>query len=375
MQLDEIYISLIVRHLKNEISEDEKYRLFKWVYANPDNEKYFYTLKDIWETAKYDQVTAGAGTDAEWEKLTLSAIKRETDHFSRKKSVKRFLWQAARIAAIVIIAFGLGFFIQNYLPDEENYARVNVPYGAKSQIELPDGSKVWVNSGSTLKYPAGFDGKETDLFLDGEAFFEIVKNPKRKVNIKTSTLTIQVLGTRFNVKSYNDEDVVETTLVNGSISITGKVGNRVIEEPILLKPREQATLIKSKGSLSLGQISNHDKQPAREEITKHESEIAGRTSPVQPRLNISESVDIERFVSWKDNRLVFKNEALESLTRRLERWYNVEISIEDEDLKYSRYTGTFEKETVEQAIEALSISLPFEYNIDKNQIKIIKKKS
>jgi ferric-dicitrate binding protein FerR (iron transport regulator) len=234
---------------------------------------------------------------------------------------------------------------------------------------------VWVNSGSTLKYPAGFDGKETDLFLDGEAFFEIVKNPKRKVNIKTSTLTIQVLGTRFNVKSYNDEDVVETTLVNGSISITGKVGNRVIEEPILLKPREQATLIKSKGSLSLGQISNHDKQPAREEITKHESEIAGRTSPVQPRLNISESVDIERFVSWKDNRLVFKNEALESLTRRLERWYNVEISIEDEDLKYSRYTGTFEKETVEQAIEALSISLPFEYNIDKNQIKIIKKKS
>jgi ferric-dicitrate binding protein FerR (iron transport regulator) len=149
----------------------------------------------------------------------------------------------------------------------------------------------------------------------------------------------------------------------------------VIEKPILLKPREQATLIKSQGSLSLGQIGDKDKQSGQEKLAEHETEIAERTSPVQPRLNISESVDIERFVSWKDDKLIFKNEPFESLAKRLERWYDVEISIKDDDLKCSRYTGSFEKETIEQAIRALSISLPFEYKIDKNQIEVIKKKS
>jgi ferric-dicitrate binding protein FerR (iron transport regulator) len=375
MQIGEIYIGLIVRYLKNETSDKEKYQLFKWVYAGSSNEKYFYLLKDIWETAKYEQITANVETDTEWQKLALAAIKQETEHFSQKKTTKKLLWQAARIAAIVIITFGVGFFVQKFLPEEPVYSSVNVPYGAKTQVELPDGSKVWVNSGSTLKYPADLKGKKVDLFLEGEAFFDVTKDPKRKVNVRTSSINIQVLGTQFNVKSYNDEDVVETTLIKGSISITGRVGNRVIEKPILLKPREQATLIKSQGSLSLGQIGDKDKQPGQEKLAEHKTEIAERTSPVQPRLNISESVDIERFVSWKDDKLIFKNEPFESLAKRLERWYDVEISIKDDDLKCSRYTGSFEKETIEQAIRALSISLPFEYKIDKNQIEVIKKKS
>jgi len=373
MQIDEIYIGLIIRYLKNEISEKEKFELFKWVYASSSNEKYFYLLKDIWETAKYEQITADAGTDTEWQKLALSAIKQETEHFSQKRATKKLLWQATRIAAIVIITFGIGFFVQKFLPEEPVYSSVNVPYGAKTQVELPDGSKVWVNSGSTLKYPAGFEGKEVKMFLEGEAFFDIVKNPKRKMNIRTSSINIQVLGTRFNVKSYNDEDVVETTLVNGSVSITGKVGDRIIDSPVLLKPNEQATLIKSEGSISLGKAQKEEKPG--EDVAIKKKKPAPEPPNVLPRLNISERIDVEPFVAWKDNKLVFKNEPLETLAVKLERWYNVKISIDDEDLKRSRYTGTFEEETIEQAIRALSISLPFEYEIDKNQIEIIKKKS
>jgi transmembrane sensor len=370
MQLDEIYISLIVRYLKNEISEDEKRDLFKWVYASSSNEKYFYTLKDIWETARYNQIAAGAETDKEWEKLTLTALKKETENFSQRKSVGRILYRAVQIAAIIIIAFGVGFLVQKYLPEENAFTHLNVPLGAKLQIELPDGSQVWVNSGSALKYPTNMDAKEVDLFLEGEAFFDIVKNPKRKLNVRTSTLNIQVLGTRFNVKSYNDEDVVETTLVNGSISITGKVGNKKIEKPILLKSNEQAKLIKSEGKFSLEDTNapaNIEDKPD----TK-ENDVEMTASEIQPRINISENIDVEKFFSWKDNKLVFRNEPLESLVRKLERWYNVSIKIQDPDLKKSRYTGTFENETIEQAIKALSISLPFKYKIEKNQIEINK---
>jgi transmembrane sensor len=373
MQLDEIYLSLIVRYLKNEISDKAKHELFKWVYSDSANEKYFYTLKDIWETAKYDQITVGAETDGELETLILLALKKETENHSQRKTVKKILFQAVQIAAIAIIAFGIGFLIQKYLPEEPEFAHVNVPLGAKSHIELPDGSKVWINSGSTLKYPTVLNAKEVDIFLEGEAFFDIVKNPKRKLNVRTSTLNIQVLGTSFNVKSYNDEDVVETTLVNGSILIKGKVGNKVIDNPVLLKPNEHAKLIKSEEKFCLEDVKEVTDNRKTPDLIEKDVQI--QTTETQPRLNISENIDLEKFVSWKDNKLIFKNEPLESLSIKLERWYNVSINIQEPELKKSRYTGTFENETIEQAIKALSISLPFEYKIDKNQIEIIKKKS
>lgn len=373
MHIEDIYISLIVRHLKNEISKNEKKELFHWVYENHENEKFFYNLKDIWETAQYESIIQGAGTDAEWEKLALAAIKEESDHFYEKKTIVRNFYKAIQFAAIIIMTFGIGFFVHKYLPKEISYASVNVPYGAKSELEFPDGSKVWVNSGSTLKYPTNFDSKEVDLFLEGEAYFDIVKNPNRKLNVKTSTINIQVHGTTFNIKSYNDEDVVETTLLEGSISITGKVGEMAILEPIYLKPNEQAVLTKSGNSVN---IDKHDEELGASEKSKEIQTGVKKILPkIQPRLQITESIDVEEFISWKNHVLSFKNERFEDLAKKLERWYNVEIDINNVELKNSRYTGTFEKETLEQAIEALSISLPFTYKINKNKIKILKKKS
>ncbi len=370
MQIEELYISLIVRYLKKEISEEEKQELFKWIYLNHENEKFFYHIKDIWETAGYNQISKSAETDNEWEKLALKAIRKESIHFVNGKNSVRKLYKAIQIAALVIVTFGIGFLVKMYLPEKVEYSSVTVPYGAKTELQLSDGSTVWVNSGSTLKYPTRLNNKEVDLMLEGEAFFDITKNNKRKLNVKTSTINIQVHGTTFNVKSYPDEDVVETTLLEGSISITGKVGNRVISSPIYLKPNEQATLTKSENRLSVGDNSVSSDLNAESE----DSENVKRSIPlIQPTLKITEGIDPEEFVMWKYNVLVFKNERFEDLSKKMERWYNVKITINNEDLKSSRYTGTFEKETIEQALKALSLSLPFKYKIDKNQITILKK--
>lgn len=366
MTPDEIYSSLIVKNLKNEISEPEKKKLFEWIYLDPQNEKLFYRLKDIWETSNYRQVTDKASTQEEWEKLSRLIIQMKSGNLFDNKIKVRRLYRTLQLAAIVLVTFLAGFLIQKYLPEKPEYTTVKVPYGAKSEVELPDGSKIWINSGSSLKYPARPDDKEVFIYLKGEAFFDIVKNEKRKLNVKTSTINVQVLGTAFNVKSYDDDDLVETTLVRGRISITGKVGNKTIK-PILLKPNQQMRLIKGKQEVMIGDL----KEKAESQRIKGNEQAI----PIhEPGMQISGEVDLETVTCWKDNRMVFKSESLSELARKMERWYNVEIIIEDEGLKESKYTGVFEKETIEQAMNALSLSLPFTYRIEKNEIHIIKRK-
>ncbi|WP_372650885.1 FecR family protein [Draconibacterium sp.] len=368
MIIDDIYISLVIRYLKKELSEEGKKELFHWVYEKKENEKLFYHLKDIWETAQFENISKGADTNSEWERLAMVAIHEETDHFYEKKSVKHTLYQVLKVAAVVLVTFGIGFMVQKYLPEEEQYACVNVPYGAKSELQLPDGSMIWVNSGSTLKYPTDVSGKEVNIYLDGEAFFDIAKNPKRALNVKTSSINIQVHGTSFNVKSYANDDVVETTLIEGLVSISGKVGNRVIKSPIFLKPNEQAVIAKSNETVN---VTTPSEESTTEETAQNQ--MSTPLTTIQPKIEITKGIEPDEFIMWKYNVLVFKNERFEDLAIKLERWYNVQITIADKDLKNSRYTGTFEKESIEQAMKALSLSLPFKYEIDKNKITILKK--
>ncbi len=366
MQTEHIYINLTISYLKKETSEEQKNKLFKWVYSSSENEKLFYLIKDIWETANYKQVEQEASTDQEWEKLMYKTIEKETGHFIEKQHKIRRIFKAIQIAAVLIVTFGIGFFLQKYLPGKQEFVSVNVPYGAKTHVELPDGSEVWVNSGSKLTYPSDFKRKKVDLTLEGEAYFNINPNPSRKLNVHTSSIKIQVLGTIFNVKAYSDENVVETSLVKGLISITGESGSKIIE-PVLLKPNEQARLIKGEDKFSVVEVKKED---TGSEKTVDSVRVAPRIKQV---MHIAAKIDLEPVISWKDNRLVFKSERFEDLVRKMERWYDVKISIEDESLKESKYTGTFENENIEQAIEALSLSLPFTFTIEKNEVRIKQK--
>jgi len=299
-----------------------------------------------------------------------AVIKDKSVELQNKTQRLNKLKRIAQIAAVVLITFGLGFLVNYLIPEKSSYSSISVPYGAKTKVELADGSFIWVNSGSTLKYPNNVTQKKVDIFLEGEAFFEIVKNSHRQLNVKTSTINIQVHGTSFNVKSYNEDNLVETTLVEGKISITGKVGNRVIENPIVLKPNEQAALNKTSNEIT---VKDEITEESGNDNYNKENIKSEAITPVNlPHIKIKEDVDVAEFIAWKDNKIVFKNETLENLVVKLERWYNVDIEIKREELKKSRYTGTFEKETLEQAMKALSISLPFNYTINKNKIEITK---
>lgn len=366
MDVSNVYISLIKKYLGGEISEADKKKLFEWIYSNTANEKLFYSIKDIWETAKYESITKNIHTDDEWDKFIGKAIKEETVNYKRKLVTMQVVKKVLQIAAIIIITFGVGFFTRNLIPQKQEYTTLNVPYGAKTQLELADGSKIWVNSGSKLTYPTKLSEKEVNIFLEGEAYFDIVKDKGRKLNVKTSTISIQVLGTAFNVKAYKDEDIVEATLVRGAISILGKVGNKSIEQAVLLKPNQQATLVKGKQNIHVSEVKDEASKIIPNKVKK-------KIESVQPSLTINEKVDVVDFTSWKDNKLVFKSERFEDLAVKIERWYNIKVIWEDEELKNTLYTGVFEKETIEQALQALSLSSPFKYQINKNEISIKKK--
>jgi transmembrane sensor len=266
-----------------------------------------------------------------------------------------------KYAAILIIGFMVAWLLrgrvvhQNYKPAMV-LNELSIPMGSKSKITLSDGTKVWLNSGSTLKYPSVFLANKREIYLEGEAYFDVTHDKERPFIVNTSEIHIKVLGTKFNVKSYPDENLIETTLVSGSIEIEAKQQGEKTKRLLRLEPNQKATFSRTTNNLLLTEITEPEKiEPL----------------PVG-NIHVAREVNTEIVTSWKDNKLVFNRERFENIATRLERWYDVHIIIEDSTLKEYRYTGTFEKETLEQALYALKLASPFEYTIDKNNILIYK---
>ena len=167
------------------------------------------------------------------------------------------------------------------LPSALIYNTIETPFGGKYQINLPDGSRVWLNSASTLRFPAFFSGNTREVELNGEAFFDIAKDPNKPFKVLTKDQIVEVLGTQFNINSYSDEETFKTTLIEGSVKIIYK------DKVVLLSPGQQ----------------------------------------FQPNMNKSKIIeaDTEEVIAWKNGYFLFKDEDIRSIMRKVSRWYNVEV--------------------------------------------------
>jgi transmembrane sensor len=186
-------------------------------------------------------------------------------------------------------------------PDEKSINKLVVPAGARYEIRLSDGTKVWMNSVSQLEYPLAFGKSQRRIKLTGEAFFEVAKDATRPFIIDANGYEIKVLGTSFNVSVYPADNYMETTLVNGAVEITGKSG-----KVISLKPAQMARIDNADQSIAI------------------------------------ETVDTRYFTSWKDGIMYFDNMPLEDLTTKLERWYGVKITYKNEKPKRLHFSGALE---------------------------------
>lgn len=232
-----------------------------------------------------------------------------------------------RIAAILILALTTSV-IWMYQPQKEHIPllvnvvdTVTTPYGARTSFRLPDGSEIWLNSGSTVTFPRQF-GEVRSVKLRGEAYFK-VKKDGRPFEVETSTGLVEVMGTSFDVKAYPHESF-ETTLVEGIVKV-----NDHAHRMATLKPGERSVHCQSNGFT----------------LT---------------------TVNTDLITSWKDGKLIFVKEPFANVARELERWYNVKIVLQGERLKKLCYTGKIEMETFGEILELINITTPIHYQYNKN---------
>jgi ferric-dicitrate binding protein FerR (iron transport regulator) len=242
-------------------------------------------------------------------------------------------------------------------PIAKETSEISTRYGSKTNIVLPDGSKVWLNSGSKITYDKVFGETLREVSLTGEAYFDVVHNASRPFIIHTKAMDIKVLGTEFNVKSYPDEKTTETSLIRGSIEVTLK---RRSAEKIILKPNEKLV------------VSN--------ENATEEKAVSFKKKNIRhlPIINLStlnyfslDSTILE--TSWVNNRLVFEDESFEEIAHRMSRWYGVNFLFKDEDVKNLRFTGNFRNETVVEALKAMQITADFDFKIEDKNVTITKR--
>ena len=279
----------------------------------------------------------------------------------KKRKITSLFPDLLKYAAIFIIVFSLSWFLNNQYHKQiisgrwnniNNIAvnEVEVSLGSKSKIKLSDGTVVKLNSGSKLTCPALFDDMKRQVYLEGEAYFDVKADSSRPFFVNTSDITIKVIGTSFNLKSYPGSNTIVTTLVSGSLEISHKYA-----QSITLKPNQKAIYIRDQHKLTLDERKELNLKPGQMKV---------------PKISLQDQIDTRPLTAWKDGKLIFNNEQFEDLAIKLERWYNVKIIIKSQKLKKERFTGTFENETTEQVLKALQIAEPFEYDINKNIITI-----
>lgn len=243
-----------------------------------------------------------------------------------------------RIAAVLIIFFctyTISLFLHREGETSETKLTVStgnkmiIPKGQKGQLILSDGTKIWLNSESTLEHPSSFE-TEREVTLSGEAYFEVKSDEEHPFYVHTGNLKIKVTGTSFNIKAYADEDI-ETTLVEGRLSIL-----KNDTEIIVLKPNESAVYSETDNHLLVKDLTVKEVKPKVVE-------------------NVSDAITpMELLTVWKEDKLIFQDESLESMVNKMERWFNHKIHISDPGLLDNRYNGKFVyNETIYQVLDVV----------------------
>ena len=353
---------VLIKYLAGSATEEERDYARKWINESLNNKRYFDGLKDYYQLSKVVQKPSGYDKEAGWNRVKAGYYKTRYQNELKEKIKyrRKVIWRVGlSSAAVVLIAVGIGYYYIGYSVSKQTitsqiFNEIIVPIGAKSHIILSDSTKVWLNAGSKLRYPENLLTGNREVYLEGEAFFDVTKVEKKQFIVKTAGLNIKVFGTQFNVKSYPDENQIQTTLVKGSIAIEPATGYTIIK-PIYLKPNQTATYYKS---------SSHIERSTKDDIKKEQETEARQISKVV----INPEINPLPITSWKDNEWVFDGEELGELAVKLERRYNVKITFENNNLISYKFSGTITDETFEQVLKIIQLSAPITFTVDGNKV-------
>lgn len=308
---------LIFKYLRGETLPWENREVLQWIEAGSENRKQFMRYRMLYDASVWHGKSAGE----EKEPPATNRVK----HISLKK------WMSA--AAIVAMTVMSTLFIQKFsAPEERIFTQtVEVPSGQRVNLTLSDGTKVCLNSNSRLSFPEKFKGNKREVMLDGEGFFEVSHNAERPFHVVTRNYDIKVLGTTFNVLAYDQSDIFETSLIEGSVRVDG-INNS--SQSAILKPNEKASAVNNKLMTS--------------------------------------KLETEDDFLWRNGIYVFKNESLTNVFKKLEQYYQVEIIVKNNMVAGYKCTGKFrQKEGIEHIIKVLQSANDFRYKRDEEKNTIV----
>lgn len=335
--------------LSHSASDEDIKQVDDWREASPENEKVYQEYAKTWQVwDNYSQILA-----IDTHKATKKLERKLRTTTAPQKIGLAYAYVASILLPLLIVTSVYFYLNQSSTPEFVPPQRIVTAYGLRKQVMLPDSSVVWLNAGSSLEFPMAFTKDRREVTLTGEAFFDVVKDPKHPFYVKVENMYVKVLGTEFNVQAYPDDERIVTTLLSGSVQLVQKRGS---EEKILaaMKPDQHIIFNKKARNLELIDESEEAKPAAKDQ--KH-TEITS-TLP-----SIDAKVEANKHTAWIAGKLVFRDDSMEEIARRLGRWYNVDITLNSELLKEYSYTATFTDETLEQVLELLKLTAPMEYTI------------
>lgn len=365
---------LIGRKMADEASPQELKELEEILRSNPELHFTLQAFTELWQQTPATDINAIEAAYQDHLKRMKTEIADHpgnTEDFvenstlfanSEQSFLRKNIFALAGFAAMLLLIAGAIYYSK---PSKEVFAggkpkapasEISTRYGSRTDIVLPDGTKVWLNAGSKLTYDKTFGESVRNVKLTGEAYFDVVHNADKPFVIYTSAMDIKVLGTEFNVKSYPDERTTEASLIRGSIEVTLRDKRA---EKITMKPNEKLV------------VSNEDQEAAPTNLSPAKK-APKKETPIFSLGHLKyfslDSTILE--TSWVKNRLIFEDESFEEVATKMKRWYSVDFEFGDAGVRQLRFTGNIKNESVEEALKAMQItavnSFSFRISSDKH---------
>ena len=327
---------LFIKYLNNQCTGEETEKVIAWFSDSKSSGERRKLLKELWNDEGVEDFEADVNFNALLDRIHHDINIEESRSVKKvpERKIGKVINLISRVAAILLIPL-LVYNVYTFQKERKEianpvYSKVFAPNGSRTTFELPDGTKVWLNSGSSLKFPQKFAGKTRNVELKGEAYFEVVHNPSKPMIVKADKIFVKVLGTKFNVMNYNDSEV-EVALLEGSVSLNRYNSSKKLREVIKLKPGQLAVYRKKEHKVSYG------------------------------------TVNVNKYIAWTKGVVMFENDPLSSVAQRLGRAFNVDVIIKDKEISDYTFTATFVDESLPQIMKLIKLALPVKYRIEKSK--------
>ena len=364
-----LFYELLAKKLSGEANSDELEALEGHLKADPEARE----RADAFARLYLQQPSIGhqdmPALDAAWSRHQqrlktaegdISEPRQIRNHGNRiRRSLRSPLLVAASV--VVLLLTGLATFLLLRPADQDRQPNDWLSFEAgnrRIRLTLKDGTSVWLNKHSRIVYNRNFGKTKRDLTLTGEAFFDVTHNPGVPMIVHARTIDITVKGTAFNVMAYPNERTVETSLIRGSVQLSTQTERQMT---ILLKPNEKISI-----PVSEDQATDQPATKSAKPGTIDNKEILYSIN----HLHEEQQTKLIPEIAWIEDKLVFQRETFEEVALKLERFYGLPVEITDQTLAGKRFTGSFHRESLEEALKALQIICAFEYRITSQGVLI-----